>query len=124
MEKKVDLTGYPVNNSPTPVNWRGKIIHVKPLLDPDELCSFVREIISLCYDEQSDMMIPEYSDYYFRACTIKWYTDIVLPDVENEAYQILYLTDIYETVTKKVSAAQINGAKQVVDTTIYGYKLN
>lgn len=119
MEKRVDLTGYPVNNNPAPVNWRGKIIHVRPLLDMTEVSSLVDGVMEACYSQAHDAMMPEMLDFSFREHIVSAYSDICLPDDARECYMILYLTDIFETVLKHANKAQIDAARHVIDMMFY-----
>ena len=119
MEKRVDLTGFPVNNNPAPVNWRGKIIHVRPLIDITDVITLVNSVIEACYSQERDVMIPEMSDFSFREHVISAYSDIKLPEDAKECYLVLYLTDIYETVLKHANKAQIDAAKRVVEMMLY-----
>lgn len=119
MEKKVDLTGFPVNNNPAPVNWRGKIIHVRPLLEIEEVAMLVNDVLSACYDKERDAIIPEMLDFAFRVCVISGYTDVVLPEDFRERYRFVYLTDLYETVMKRISSGQAAEMRKAAEAMIF-----
>lgn len=121
-DRRVDLTGFPVNDSPTPVNWRGKVFHVWPLIERAMVSDTISEIISLCYNDRDGVMIPENADYAYRCCMINNYTDLTLPSDDDELYRLIYATDIYDTVMKHVNRAQADIIRKVVDTTVFGYR--
>ena len=118
-DKRVDLTGWPVNDSPTPVNWRGKIIHVRPIINPEEVISLVNSVVDACYSKEHDAIVPEMSDFAFREHIVIAYSDVRLPDGATESYRILYLTDIFDVILKHACKAQIDAARRAVDMMIY-----
>ena len=120
--ERVDFSNFPVNDSPTPVNWRGRVFHVRPILEMEEASRFVYEAISACYDEENETMVPEIVDYVFRRMVISYYSDIDLPEDEHAKYKMVYLTDIYDTMVKHASRAQIDSLRKTVETTVFGYK--
>ena len=115
MAKRVDLTGFPVNDSPVMVQWRGKVIHVRPLIEPEETMEIVNDVMAACYNEKADAVVPEMRDFAFRACVITRYSDVSLPSDLRAQYRIVYLTDLYETIEKRVCKAQIETMKSTVE---------
>lgn len=118
--KGVDLSRFPVNDNPAPVNWRGKVIRVRPILEYDETTGFVDEVVSLCYDAERRQMIPERGDLMFRYAVLKHYTDAVLPEDFTGINKLCYLTDIYETVVSHAKKAQIEALRRAVDSVLLG----
>lgn len=111
----VDLSGIATNDSPSPVNWRGKLIHVRPLLHPTEMIDAVNQAMSLCYYKEKDSMMPEMMDYAIRLSIILRYTDARLPEDPYACYKLLYLTDLYDTVIKHTSKGQADAIRHSVE---------
>lgn len=120
VQKGVDLSRFPVNDNPVPVNWRGKVIRVRPILEYDETTGFVDEVVSLCYDGEQRQMIPERGDLMFRYAVLRHYTDAVLPEDFTDINKLCYLTDIYDTVVSHAKKAQIEALRKVVDSVLFG----
>ena len=106
--ERVDFSNIPVNDSPTPVNWRGRVFHVRPILDPQDAVGMVNDVMSFCYKEDGSTIVPEMLDYAIRLNVVLRYTDIMPPKDSVACYKFLYLTDIYETALKHISKGQIN----------------
>lgn len=119
MEKKVDLTGFPVNNNPAPVNWRGKIIHVRPLLEPEEMIATVNDIMAACHDEKHNAEVPEMEEFAIRHCVIMRYSDVLMSSDFREQYRFVFLTDLYETIENKACKAQIAAIRKAVDGMLF-----
>lgn len=105
---RVDFTNYPVNDSPTPVSWRGRVFHVRPIIDPQDMIGMVNDILAFCYKEDGNSIVPEMLDYAVRLNVILRFTDIMPPKDSVACYKFLYLTDIYETALKHISKGQLN----------------
>ena len=117
--KRVDLTGFPVSDSVVVVPWRGKTLHVRPLIEPEETMEIVNDVMSACYNEKDDAVVPEMRDFAFRACVITRYSDVFLPKDLREQYKIVYLTDLYDTIEKRVSKAQIETMRSTVEHMLF-----
>ena len=115
MESRVDLSGFPVNDSPVMVQWRGKTIHVRPLIEPEETMEIVNDVMSACYDKKNDAIVPEMRDFAFRTYIIIKYSNVSLPKDLRSQYKLIYLTDLYETIEKRANRAQIEMIKSTVE---------
>ena len=112
--ERVDFSNFPVNDSPTPVNWRGRVFHVKPIIDPQDMIKTVNDIMAFCYNEDGSSVVPEMLDYAIRVNVILRFTDIMPPKDSVACYKFLYLTDVYETALKHISKGQINSITDTV----------
>lgn len=119
MEKRVDLTGFPVNNNPAPVNWRGKIIHVRPLLEPEEMIATVNDIMVACHDDKHNAEVPEMEEFAIRHCVIMRYSDVLMSSDFREQYRFVFLTDLYETIENKACKSQIAAIRKAVDGMLF-----
>lgn len=118
-ENRVDLTGFPVNDSVIVVPWRGRTLHVRALIEPEETMEIVNDVMSACYNKKDDAVVPEMRDFAFRACVVTRYSNVSLPKDLREQYKLVYLTDLYETIEKRVSKAQIEVMKSTIEHMLF-----
>lgn len=115
VQKGVDLSRFSVNDNPVPVNWRGKVIRVKKLIDPPSVVEAVDTIVQMCIDGENGAVMPEIEEYAIRATIISMYTDILLPENAEDCYRLIFLTDLYESVVKNTSKPQIDSIRDSVN---------
>lgn len=118
-ESRVDLTGFPVNDSVIVVPWRGRTLHVRALIEPEETMEIVNDVMSACYNKKDDAVVPEMRDFAFRACVVTRYSNVSLPKDLREQYKLVYLTDLYETIEKRISKAQIEVMKSTIEHMLF-----
>lgn len=107
---KIGLRGYKEFVS---VNWHGKIINVKMLLSREEELSLIHRIVSSCYDEELDVIIPDVVDFCIKSNIVSAYSLIELPEDIEDRYTLLYFSDLYEYVTGAACEKQI---LHIIDT--------
>lgn len=102
--KQAGSTGTAVRT----IRWSGKAVKVKPLLLPAEMSEFLGSVMDSCIDSAHGSMMPEFMDLAIRANTVLRYTDIDLPETLDEQTELLYGTDLYDTVREHICTAQLD----------------
>ena len=91
------------------VRWNGRALKVKPLLAPREMSEFISSVMDACaHPEYSGVMMPEFMDLAIRANTVLRYTDAELPETLDGQTELLYGTDLYDTVREHICTAQLD----------------
>ena len=88
------------------IRWNGKAVKVKPLLPPSEMSEFLNSVMDACVMRESVM--PEFMDLAIRANTVLYYTDAELPETLDGQTELLYGTDLYDTVREHICKAQLD----------------
>lgn len=104
--------------STTTMLWRGHPVTITPLLPLSEVTQFVNSVMSGCYNDKLDAMMPEMKDFGFRVNAIMRYAHVDMPDDIDKQYEIVYNTDIFEKVISHVNAAQLRSIEDAIDVCI------
>ena len=104
-----------VDTSPKAVRWHGLLLAIKPLLSFEEMTRFVNSVMDACFDEEHNIAIPEAIDFSIRVNVIVRYSNITLPVSIEKQMQIVYGTDLYETIMSHVSSSQLNAIVKAID---------
>lgn len=82
-------------------------MNVKRMLDFNEFTDAVNSIVNGCFDDDTGEIFYEAVDFIERSEVIERYTDYVLPDDINEAFKVIYETDVYEQARKNIDDNQL-----------------
>lgn len=94
----------------------GNIVY-KTILNFDEAIQFSTSVTSSCIGDEGEY-IPEAYDYAVRSCVIGFYTNVDLPENNDERYALLYNTPLYKLVMSKINRQQFNAIKKSIDDRI------
>lgn len=97
------------------VDWMGCSIHVKRFLEFQEMMGFVNGVTSGCFAKSDNSYMPEARDFFFRCHIVEYYTNIELPDDLEEENQLLYGTNIIETILRNVDMGQFQAIMDAID---------
>lgn len=113
-----------LNKTPThrTILWHGNALTVRTLLSIEEISQFVNSVMGGCYDQLHDVFVPEMKDFGFRVNVVSRYACVELPDDIEEQYEILYNTDIYDTICAAVNSAQLTSIGNSIDTLMFRSK--
>lgn len=101
-------------------------IAVKRLLKYKEAMSFVDDVVTQCVDIKACSYRPEVFDYAVKMNTLVYYAGFASPASTENAYSVIYGTNLYEVVRGEideeqymalVSAAKerINNGKEIIN---------
>ncbi len=97
--------------------WRGVEVRIKKYLSLEEFVEFVNNVMSMCVDKDNNPHM-ELLDFVFRIGVITTFTDIELPQPVVQQFKYLYWTDIYQFVTERIGAGQIELLEKSIKTII------
>lgn len=100
------------------VGWLGYTIHIKHVLDFAEMMSFVNGVVSGCFAKSDNHYMPEVRDFYLRYFIVESYTNIELPDSIEEKNQVLYGSNLVDTVLCNVDMGQYHAIVSAIDKKI------
>lgn len=100
-----------IKTEPVTECWKNRKFLVRPFINAYEVIDLASSIRQMCTNEESGEMYPEMEDFAFKVNVISAYTTIELPEDINECYRIIYLTDLYETVSRNINNEQLKSIK-------------
>ena len=119
-EKRISIEDYkkavaedfePIVN----VDWRGLTLHIKKCLSLEEMMTFVSDVVSSCFAENTNEYLPEVKDFSTRCCILENYAGFVLPKSLSEKYEMVYNSDIVSFVVQYVEHMQFNAMLAAID---------
>ena len=90
------------------IRWNGKVMKVRPLLPPMEMSEFLNSVMDACIDREHGSIMPEFIDLAIRANTVLRYTDMDIPETLDGQTELLYGTDLYDSVREHICKAQLD----------------
>lgn len=103
-EKSVDIT----------INGNTFTLNITPMLSFDDSNTFVRSVAAACYDMANSEYMPEALDFTLRLFTLIFYAGVSAPTSIDKAYDVLYKTNIYETVVANINVGQYMRLRDVI----------
>ena len=97
------------------VDWRGLTLHIKKCLSLEEMMTFVSDVVSSCFAENTNEYLPEVKDFSTRCCILENYAGFVLPKSLSEKYEMVYSSDIVSFVVQYVEHMQFNAMLAAID---------
>ena len=99
--------------------WHGIAVSVRTLLPIREVGLFVNSVMDGCYDVEHDAFIPEMMDFAFRVNVVTRYACVELPlDIEDQ-YEVLYNTDIFDTIVASINEAQLKSIRETINALMF-----
>ena len=100
------------------VQWNGLDVQIKRSLTFVEMMEFVDSVVKTCFTTESGMYIPEARDFAVKSNIVERYTNLSLPNNLDHRYEIIYCTDIIETVLTCINPHQFNEMMAAIDAKI------
>lgn len=97
------------------VDWRGLTLHIKKCLSLEEMMTFVSDVVSSCFAENTNEYLPEIKDFSTRCCILENYAGFILPKSLGEKYEMVYNSDIVSFVVQYVEHMQFNAMLAAID---------
>mgnify|MGYP001137907704 CR=1 FL=1 len=101
----------------TTQDWQSKELVIKNYLSLKEMLQFVDSVVKSCFSEDGEYL-PEIKEFAINKSMIEIYSNFRLPDDVNLCYDILYGTDIVNTVYEVVGGNQFDEIVTAIDTKI------
>lgn len=100
------------------IDYYGEELVVKNTIPFEIFCIIVRQVSNICFNKDTGEYMPENLDYAVRLCVIDSYTNIDLPESTEEKYQLIYRTDLWETVMPYINREQFNSLVSAIRNAI------
>ena len=86
--------------------WNGGTVEVKRTLSFTDMLAVIQTITASCFASDTGEYLPAARELATRSGLIERYSNIKLPDNIDHKYEILFGTDLYETVLQYVDRMQ------------------
>lgn len=86
----------------TVVDVCGIQVKVKPILTFADTIGFASEAVRSIIDEVDENVAYELYDFIIKSLTLKYFTNISLPNDINEQYQLVYETQLFNNVVQAI----------------------
>lgn len=97
------------NYTPTEnLQWHGVELVIKKTLTLKEVMTFVNTVVKGCFTIDDASYIPEVKDFFIKCCVIDMYTNLSLPDNSEHKYNLIYHSDVIESILSHVNEQQFN----------------
>ena len=104
------------NYTPTEnLQWHGVELAIKKTLTLKEVMTFVNTVVKGCFTTDDASYIPEVKDFFIKCCIVDMYTNLSLPDNSEHKYNLIYCSDIIESVLPHVNGQQFNEMCQAIN---------
>ena len=77
--------------------------------------TFVSDVVSSCFAENTNEYLPEIKDFSTRCCILENYAGFILPKSLGEKYEMVYNSDIVSFVVQYVEHMQFNAMLAAID---------
>lgn len=95
-----------VNNGLTMIKYgSGLQVAIKYFIGATDVSKFTSLVLDLCWYEESYRV--EYLDFAFRCAVIAFYSNVKLPDKLDAKYDLVYGTDLYDSIYNNANSGQI-----------------
>lgn len=95
------------------ISWHGNNLVIRQFLPLCEYLQMINSIVNDCCNPEGAIAI-EIIDFAIRTNVISNYALVELPDDSAALFEVIYATDLYDTVCKYANKAQIESAHQIV----------
>lgn len=99
------------------IEWHDAVVRVKPTLSLSEMLAFVDDAAGSCFHDRMGFM-PEVMDFVIKSNILTRYANFSMPDDLEHRYQMIYGTDIVDTVCGAVNTAQLDEIIKAVNSKI------
>ena len=99
------------------IDWHGTSVTVKKTLSLEDIMSFCHIMADGCFSDDGKY-IASVKDFLFKRAMISFYTNIAIPKNIEKAYELIYCSDIIESIIPAINAVQFNELKSAVENQI------
>lgn len=119
--KRVSVEQLRSHNKPVcrTILWHGNAVTIRTLLPIKEVTLFVNSVMEGCYDIPHNAFIPEMMDFAFRVNVVTRYACVDLPTDIEEQYEIIYNTDIFDTIVASINVAQLQSIRDTINALMF-----
>lgn len=114
MDKVIKDTYTPT----TTIKWNDLEIIIKRVLTFTDVLEFVDNVTKTCFTRDTETYMPEVKDFAIKSNILEKYTNLTLPNNIEHRYEIIYHTDIIETVLNYINNQQFSEMTTSIDAKI------
>lgn len=96
------------------VPWHSTTIIVKQILPMNDFMTLVKHIIDDCSNEDEGVAVG-LVDFAFKVNVVASYAFIELPKDINDAYYIIYVSDLFDTICNAINRNQLNAIVNAIE---------
>lgn len=97
------------------IDYNGITITVKQDLTLKEMVEFISSVVMSCFDDETSEYTPEIKDFAVRSCIFEYYTNINLPSNVEKRYDIIYHTQILDSIMQNINQLQFNAMMRAIE---------
>lgn len=94
------------------VRWHGLDLVVRSMIGVNEISDFVDLVLDMCWS--GEYYRKEMMQFRMRFVVMLYYTNMKMPESDEDTYALLYGTDLYSTVKKCINADQLNEIEEAL----------
>lgn len=102
---------------PAILKWHGLEIVVKRRLSLKDMMRFVDYIVESCFDDDATYL-PELKDFAIGCSIVDQYTNIDMPENSEEKYEVIYGSDLVNSILDCVDMRQFHKMLEAIDEKI------
>ncbi len=100
------------------ISWCGLNLKINHCISLENMFEFVDSVVKSCFNDEDNSFLPEAKDFAIRVYTVEFYSNISLPSSVQEKYNILYRTDLVNTIKDNIDDAQFHSILQSINEKI------
>lgn len=121
--KKISINAMDkvVKSSHTPfteIEWNGLNVTVKYTLTFKEMLEFVDSVTKTCFTSSTNTYMPEAKGFAIKSNILEKYTNFTLPNNLEHRYEMIYCTNIIDTVLEHINTQQYSEIINAIDDKI------
>lgn len=105
------------------VDWHGEELVIRTTLGLPEVMELVNRCADACFLDADHAYMPEKLPIAIKLSVISMYTNVTLPTNPNKLYDLLYRSDLFETVLDHINVQQFDEMCAAIDERI-SYRIN
>lgn len=102
------------NTAAVVIPWMDKRITVINTIPMRDVTDFIESVFDFGIDRNTNTAYPEFIDLGIRANVVMRYSNVELPADLEEQYKILYCTNLYDVICKRINQQQLAAIKDTV----------
>ena len=95
------------------ISWHGNNVVVRQFLPLAEYMQMINDIMNDCRGG-NDIFAPELLDFAIKTNVITYYAFVNLPEDPNMLFEIVYGTDLYDTICKYANKSQVDSVYKYI----------
>ena len=100
------------------INYEGIDIVITPTLSLGQAMQFIDNIVNSCIDEETGEYTPITKELAIAINTIIMYSNCEVPSDNSDRYNLVYQTELYQTIVDNINSVQFYNLLDVIDSTI------